>query len=110
MSLARPARSAPLAPKPCRQTTTGREPSSPADSSEQARPGPGWERRSTASSSIRAGACGPGPSRQDRIGRSAARGQPTTTTQAALPNATREAPGDDLPRLAYADWLEERGL
>lgn len=33
----------------------------------------------------------------------------TTDTKAALLRAVCEAPGDDLPRLAYADWLEEYG-
>jgi uncharacterized protein (TIGR02996 family) len=31
------------------------------------------------------------------------------TDEAGLWRAIRERPGDDLPRLAYADWLEERG-
>jgi uncharacterized protein (TIGR02996 family) len=32
-----------------------------------------------------------------------------STTSAALLEAILETPEDDLPRLAYADWLEENG-
>lgn len=34
---------------------------------------------------------------------------PAADISAALLDAIRESPGDDLPRLAYADWLEEQG-
>lgn len=33
----------------------------------------------------------------------------TVDTQAYLPRAILECPDDDLPRLAYADWLTEQG-
>src|SRR5262245_6222744 len=35
-------------------------------------------------------------------------GRPVNTAEALLA-AVREQPDDDLPRLAYADWLEEHG-
>lgn len=33
----------------------------------------------------------------------------TSNTESALLAAIRAAPADDLPRLVYADWLDERG-